>query len=79
VNRFPISFGVRPCTNELVDLSGMAITLLETTPDGNHFFFHSNDIGVTGLGQTTGVDTCPSPQIWRLISTDNEKARFGAF
>jgi hypothetical protein len=53
VNRFPISFGVRPCTNELVDLSGMAITLLETTPDGNHFFFRSNGIGVTGLGQTT--------------------------
>ena len=33
----------------------MAITVLETTPDGNHFFFHSNDIGVTGLGQTTGA------------------------
>jgi hypothetical protein len=31
-----------PCTNELVDLSGMPITVLETTPDGNHFFFHSS-------------------------------------
>jgi hypothetical protein len=51
----PISFGVRPCTNELVDLSGVTITVLETTPDGNHFFFHSNDIGVTGIGQTTGA------------------------
>jgi hypothetical protein len=54
VNRFPISFGVRPCTNELVDLSGMPITVLETTPDVSHFFFHSNDIGVTGIGPDDG-------------------------
>jgi hypothetical protein len=56
VSRFPISFTVfDPCTNELVDLSGMAMTVLETTPGDNHFFFHSNDIGVTGIGQTTGA------------------------
>jgi hypothetical protein len=56
VDRFPVSFTLfDPCTNELVDLSGMAITVLDTTPGDNHFHFHSNDIGVKGIGQTTGA------------------------
>jgi hypothetical protein len=56
VDRFPVSFTLfNPCTNELVDLSGMAITVLDTTPEDNHFRFHSNDIGVKGIGQTTGA------------------------
>jgi hypothetical protein len=56
VSRFPVSFTLfNPCTNELVDLSGMAITVLDVAPEDNHFFFHSNDIGVKGIGQTTGA------------------------
>jgi hypothetical protein len=56
VDRFPVSFTLfNPCTNELVDLSGMAVTVLDTTPEDNHFNFHSNDIGVKGIGQTTGT------------------------
>jgi hypothetical protein len=56
VDRFPVSFTLfNPCTNELVDLSGMAVTVLDTTPEDDHFHFHSNDIGVKGIGQTTGA------------------------
>jgi hypothetical protein len=56
VSKFPVSFTLfNPCANELVDLSGKAITVLDTTPGDNHFHFHSNDIGVKGIGQTTGA------------------------
>jgi hypothetical protein len=56
VSRFPVSFTLfNPCTNELVDLSGAAVTVLDTTPEDNHFHFHAYDLGVKGVGQTTGA------------------------
>lgn len=56
VSRFPISFSLfNPCTNEDVDFNGTALVMIETTPDDGHFIFHSVDIGVKGIGQTTGT------------------------
>ena len=57
VSRFPISFSLfNPCTNEDVDFSGSALVVIETTPDDGDFIFHSVDIGVKGIGQTTGTE-----------------------
>lgn len=56
VTRFPISFTLfNPCTNEFVDLNGIGLGVIDTSPEDNHFFFHATDIGVTGIGQTTGA------------------------
>jgi hypothetical protein len=54
VSRFPVSFSLfDPCTNENVDFSGSAMAVLETTQD--HTIFHSVDIDVTGIGETSGT------------------------
>jgi hypothetical protein len=52
--KFPVSFSLfDPCTNENVDFSGSAMAVLQTTQD--HLIFHSVDIHVTGIGETTGT------------------------
>jgi hypothetical protein len=54
VSKFPVSFSLfDPCTNENIDFSGNAMAVL-TTQD-NHTIFHSVDIAVTGIGETTGM------------------------
>jgi hypothetical protein len=54
VSRFPVSFSLfDPCTNENVDFSGSAMAVLETTQ--GHTIFHSVDINVTGIGETSGA------------------------
>jgi hypothetical protein len=54
VSKFPVSFSLfDPCTNENVDLSGSAMTVLTT--QGDHTVFHSVDIDVTGTGETSGA------------------------
>jgi hypothetical protein len=56
VSRFPVSFSLfDPCTNENVDFSGNAMAAVDTTPGDNHFIFHSVDIHVTGVGETSGL------------------------
>src|SRR5215216_7507723 len=54
VSRFPVSFSVlNPCTNENVELSGTALTVIDTTPEDNHSLtFHSIDMALKGVGQT---------------------------
>jgi hypothetical protein len=56
VSRFPVSFSFfNPCTNENVDVSGTALTVIDTTPDDQGLTGHSVDIALKGVGQTTGA------------------------
>jgi hypothetical protein len=56
VSRFPVSFSFfNPCTNENVDVSGTALTVIDTTTDNHGLEGHSVDIALKGLGQTTGM------------------------
>jgi hypothetical protein len=54
VSKFPVSFTLfDPCTNENVDFTGSGVVVL-TTQD-NHAVFHSTDVNITGIGETTGA------------------------
>jgi hypothetical protein len=56
VSRFPVSFSFfNPCTNENVDVSGTALSVVDTTPDDHGLTGHSVDIALKGVGQTTGA------------------------
>ena len=57
VSRFPVSASFfNPCTNENVDFSGTALTVLDPTPeDGHGLVFHSVDIAIKGFGETSGA------------------------
>jgi hypothetical protein len=57
VSRFPVSFSFfNPCTNENVEFSGTALTVVDPTPEDNHGLnFHSIDIALKGVGETTGT------------------------
>lgn len=56
VSRFPVGFSFfNPCTNENVDVSGTALTVIDTTPDDHGLTGHSVDIALKGVGQTTGA------------------------
>jgi hypothetical protein len=56
VSRFPVSFSFfNPCTNENVDVSGTALTVIDTTTDNHGLEGHSVDIALKGVGQTTGT------------------------
>jgi hypothetical protein len=56
VSRSPISFSLfNPCTNENIEFSGTTLGLIDTTPEDNHFIFHAVEIGVTGIGETSGA------------------------
>jgi len=62
VSRFPVSFSVfNPCTNENVELSGTALTVIDTTPEDNHgLTFHSIDMALKGVGHTRLI--APGPR-----------------
>jgi hypothetical protein len=56
VSRFPVSFSFfDPCTDENVDVSGTALTVIDTTPDNHGLTGHSVDIALKGIGQTSGA------------------------
>jgi len=56
VIKFPLSFSLfDSCTNENIDLSGNLLLVLDTTPGDGHAVFHSVDVHVTGVGETTGA------------------------
>jgi hypothetical protein len=56
VSRFPVSFSFfNPCTNENVDVSGTALAVVDTSPDGHGLEGHSVDMAGKGVGQTTGA------------------------
>jgi hypothetical protein len=58
VSRFPVSFSFfNPCTNENVDVSGTALSVVDTTPDDHGLTGHSVDIALKGVGQTTGAQS----------------------
>jgi hypothetical protein len=56
VSRFPVSGSfVNPCTNENIVFSGTALTVIDPTPDNHGVEFHSIDIALKGVGETTGT------------------------
>jgi hypothetical protein len=55
VSRFPVNFSLfNPCTNESVQVSGTALTVVDPTPDNHGLTFHSVDVALKGVGETTG-------------------------
>ena len=55
VTTVPISFSLfNPCTSEVVDFSGTARVVIDTTPDNHGLLGHSTE-SIEGVGQTTGA------------------------
>jgi hypothetical protein len=55
VSAVPISFSLfNPCTSEVVDFSGTARVVIDTTPDNHGLLGHSTE-AIKGVGQTTGA------------------------
>jgi hypothetical protein len=77
VSKFDVAFTLfNPCTDELVDLSGKAQTVLDVSPDDGHFHFQAHDIALKGIGQTTGTRYVEHANISIVIEGPFENGHF---
>jgi hypothetical protein len=56
VSRIPVSFTLfNPCTDENVHHSGTALVVIDPTSDSHGLRFHSVDVALEGVGETTAT------------------------